>query len=418
MSTLRNRLIAVLAAAATLIAFASCEGEESDKGWENIPVNLISSSSDKATFLVNGVEGGGSAAVMPQDGKVAKLTMMELIPGYSEVNMTVTLKKEDDNHWSFGGKTRLSEPPSIAATVRSDMVIGVYDLTVSGKISSDGELEINADTEVTDFASGNLTGSWNIVRKCKAIGGKGPLHLTWKAGANTGVVALSTVVNTAGAVALADKLDQITFCQNGNVTARYYEDEDEDFDLKKLLELRPGLEGDSFTFNASHSEWEESPAENLVFWYTREDKLFIVPNLSDLNEGEGGSSSSNLDPSAILNALAALGGYGVDLNALNEVLSEIMKKGLAFGYTLEDGSLCIYVDKEMCDKVITPLLPLLPLLDKVVEELAKSDDPEVLQKLATVKAVFELLGISKPSDFENIWNSTTEFKIELNFQKA
>lgn len=405
-----------MAAVATLIAFASCEGEKSDKGWENIPVNLISSLSEKATFLVNGVESSGSAAVMPQDGKVAKLTMMELIPGYSEVNMTVTLKKEDDTHWSFGGNTRLSEPPSIAATVRSDMVIGIYDLTVSGKISSDGELEINAETEVTDFASGGLTGSWDIVRKCKMIGGKGPLHLTWKAG-SLGLDAVCTLVNTAGAVAVADKLDQITFCQNGNITVRRYEsDSEESVNLKDLLELRPGIEGDSFTFNASHTEWEETPAANLAFWYTRNGVLYVVPNLSALNEDD--SSSSDFNPSNILNVLASLGSHGVDLNALNEVLTEIMKKGLAFGYTLEDGSLCIYIDKEMCDKVITPLLPLLPLLDTLVEEVAKSDDPEVLQKLATAKAIFELLGISKPSDFGTLWNNTTEFKVELNFQKA
>ena len=418
MNTLKNRLLAALLAAASLVGFVSCDGENSDEGWKNIPMELISSASGKATFYVNDIKTEGSAAVMPQDGKEAKLAMMELIPGYSEVNMTVTLKRDDDNHWSFSGKTRLSEPPSIAATVRSNMIVGIYDLTVSGKISSEGEIEINAATEITDFASGGLTGSWNIVRKCKMIGGKGPLHLTWKAG-NLGLDAVCTLANTAGAVAVADELDQITFCQNGNITARIYEsDSDEDVNLKDLLELRPGIDGDSFTFNASHTEWEETPAANLAFWYTRGETLYVVPNISALNEDESGSPSSDFDPSEILNVLASLGSYGVDLKALNDVVSEIMTRGLAFGYSLENNALSLYLDKVMCDKFVTPLLPLLPLFDQIMEQLATSEDPEELQKLATIKAVFALLGIEKPSDLGTLWNNTTEFRIELNFQKA
>lgn len=416
MNTLKDKLLAALLAAASLVGFVSCDGEKADEGWENIPMDLISSTSGKATFYVNDIKTEGSAAVMPQDGKEAKLAMMELIPGYSEVNMAVTLKRDDDTHWSFSGKTRLSAPPSIAATVRSNMIVGIYDLTVSGKISSEGEIEINAATEVTDFASGGLTGGWDIVRKCKMIGGRGPLHLTWKAG-NLGLDAVCTLVNTAGAVAVADKLDQITFCQNGNITVRCYES-DEDVDFKDLLELRPGIDGDSFTFNASHTEWEETPAANLAFWYTRGGILYVVPNISALNEDESGSPSTGIDPSDILEGLAALGSYGVDLKALNEVLTEIMTKGLAFGYSLDNNVLSLYLDKAMCDKFVTPLLPLLPLLDQVMEELAKSEDPAVLQKLATIKAVFGLLGIEKPSDLGTLWNNTTEFRIELNFQKA
>lgn len=417
MSILKDKFLAALIAAASLVGFASCDGEKADDGWESIPVDLISSTSGKATFYVNDVKSDGSASVLPQSGKEAKLTMIGLIPGYSDLNMIVSLVKDNETHWSFSGKTRLSEPPSIAATLRSDMVVGVYDLTVSGKISSDGEIEINAATEVTDFAAGNLTGSWNIVRKCKVLGGKGPLHLTWKAG-NLGLDAACTLVNTAGAVAVADKLDQLTFCANGNITARVYENDDEEVNLKDILALRPGLEGDSFTFNASHTEWEETPAANLAFWYVKDNLLYVVPNISALNEDEGGSSSSDLDLTKIFSARSALGSYGVDLTALNAALSEILTKGLAFGFDLEGNGLSIYLDKGMCDKFVTPLLPLLPVLDQIVEELAKSDDPEVLQKLATVKAVFELLGISKPSDLGTIWNNTTEFRIELNFQKA
>ncbi len=414
---MKNKLLTLLTVASSMVALSSCNGEKTDGGWKDIPEDLISSTSGKASFYVNDVKSSGSAALMPQNDKEAKLTLMGMIPGYSDVNMIVSLKKEDETHWSFAGETNLAEPPSIAATVRSEMMSVIYRLTANGRISTDGEIEIKANTEVSDMASAGLTGSWNIVRKCKMIGGKGPVHLAWKAGDNLGVGTVCTLVNTAGGVAVADKIDQITLNANGNITIRYYED-DEDVDIKQLLALRPGVDGDSFTFNASHNEWEESPMANLAFWYAWGDCLYIVPNISALNEDDGeGDTTESYDPSEILNALAALGGYGVDLDALNSALSEIMKKGLAFRFTNENGVLYLFVDKDMCDRFITPLLPLLPVLDKLLEELATSGDQESLQKLAAVKAIFELVGISKPSDFDAIWKATTEFKLELNFQK-
>lgn len=416
MSTMKNKLLTLLAVASSMIAFSSCNGDKADDGWKDIPEGLISSTSGKASFFVNEVKSAGSAALMPQNDKEGKLTLMGVIPGYSDVNMMVSIKRDDETHWSFSGETNLSEPPSIAATVRSEMMSVIYTLTVTGRISTEGEIEINAATAVSDMASAGLTGSWNIVRKCKIIGGNGPVHLTWKAGTNLGVGTVCSLVNTAGGVVIADKLDQITFNANGNVTIRYYED-DKDVDIKELLALRPGVDGDSFTFNASHTEWEDSPMANLAFWYALGDRLYIVPNISALNEDDG-TQTGGYDPSEILNALAALEAYGVDLKALNEALSEIMTKGLAFRFTNENDTLCLYVDKEMCDKFITPLLPLLPMLDQLLESLATSGDQETLKKLATVKAIFELVGISKPSDFDAIWKATTEFKFELNFQKS
>ena len=416
MSTMKNKLLTLLAVAFSMIAFSSCNDDKADDGWKDIPEGLISSTSGKASFFVNEVKSAGSAALMPQNDKEGKLTLMGMIPGYSDVNMMVSIKRDDETHWSFSGETNLSEPPSIAATVRSEMMSVIYTLTLNGRISKEGEIEINAATEVSDMASAGLTGSWNIVRKCKIIGGNGPVHLTWKAGTNLGVGTVCSLVNTAGGVVIADKLDQITFNANGNVTIRYYED-DKDVDIKKLLALRPGVDGDSFTFNASHTEWEDSPMANLVFWYALGERLYIVPNISALNEDDG-TQTGGYDPSEILNSLTALEAYGVDLKALNEALSEIMTKGLAFKFTNENDALCLYVDKEMCDKFITPLLPLLPVLDQLLESLATSGDQETLKKLATVKAIFELVGISKPSDFDAIWKATTEFKLELNFQKA
>ena len=126
---MKNRLLILMAVAASMFAFASCNGDKADDGWKDIPEGLISSTNGKASFYVNEVKSAGSAALVPQNDKEGKLTLMGMIPGYSDVNMMVSLKRDDETHWSFSGETNLSEPPSIAATVRSEMKSSIYKVT-------------------------------------------------------------------------------------------------------------------------------------------------------------------------------------------------------------------------------------------------------------------------------------------------
>lgn len=68
--------------------------------------------------------------------------------------------------------------------------------------------------------------------------------------------------------------------------------------------------------------------------------------------------------------------------------------------------------------MIDALLPVLPTLDAVLEQLAQSQDPEDIKTLQTIKKIMDQIGLQKPSDLDLVWKATTEFEIAYNFAKA
>ena len=96
----------------------------------------------------------------------------------------------------------------------------------------------------------------------------------------------------------------------------------------------------------------------------------------------------------------------------------MLTRGIEYKYTVNGQNLKIYVDKELCAPVIDALLPVLPTLDAVLEQLAQSHDPEDFKTLQTIKKIMDQIGLQKPSDLDLVWKATTEFEIAYNFAKA
>ena len=94
------------------------------------------------------------------------------------------------------------------------------------------------------------------------------------------------------------------------------------------------------------------------------------------------------------------------------------RNGIEYKYAVNGQNLKIYVDKELCAPVIDALLPVLPTLDAVLEQLAQSHDPEDIKTLQTIKEIMDQIGLQKPSDLDLVWKATTEFEIAYNFAKA
>lgn len=76
----------------------------------------------------------------------------------------------------------------------------------------------------------------------------------------------------------------------------------------------------------------------------------------------------------------------------------------------------LYAHKEMCRPIIEALLPALPKLDEMIDELiAKNPEDQEIQKLPMLVA---MPGIKNFAALEPIWkNSTNQFEISLNLEK-
>ncbi len=121
-----------------------------------------------------------------------------------------------------------------------------------------------------------------------------------------------------------------------------------------------------------------------------------------------------------MKSLGSLKDLGVDITILLPQIQEMMKYGLRFKYSEEDGSLELYADKEMCDPVVNAFLPALPNLDKVLAEMESNPDLSAEEKaeLLVLKQVMKALGFEKPSDFVPLWQNTRTFRISINLVKA
>ena len=221
---------------------------------------------------------------------------------------------------------------------------------------------------------------------------------------------------------VAETLDQVIFDGSGNIMAKYYEDLDLGDDpmatIKALVgEIKPDLKG-NVTFKAHHNDWTISPKANLAFWYASDNSLFVVPDVSAIANAENPTDSKadmqGIDDSSIKEIIKTLRKYGVDVDAVNAELTKILSRGVELKYSLDGGNLKVYVDKDLCDPMVTALIPALSVLDTLFEQLSQSNDPEDQKTVAKIKLIMDILGLEKPSDLGTLWKATTEFEFALN----
>lgn len=419
----------MMALIASILATTACQKDKTDDTWRQIPVDQITAESGKAVITVNEIpDTDGTVQLVADNKDDATLNLTGIVPGYAEIQIGVDLQKKTDDTFGFKGSTILSTPPSIAATLRSTDDNPCYAVSAEGTITLDGVINVAVTTEVQGSYSVSLTGTWDLVRQCKVdltlSPVNGPIQVTWKAAgaAGTAVSAILPTVNMIACQLMAETLDQVTFDGTGNIMAKYYKDlelgDDPMTTIKALLgDIKPDLKG-NVTFKAHHSDWTTSPKANLAFWYAYDNSLFVVPNVSAISKAVNSTDTKadmeGIDLSSILEILSKLKEYGVDVNALNTELQKILSKGIELKYSLDGGNLKIYVDKDLCDPVISALIPALSVLDTLLEQLSQSTDPDDQKTVAEIKLIMGILGLEKPSDLGTLWKATTEFEIALN----
>ena len=429
---MKTRFFGAMALAMAIFAMTACQKDKADDTWKQLPLEQISVESGNAKISVNEVSCTYGNVQMVADGEDSgTLTLIGIVPGYADLKVNVDLAKKSDDSFAFKGTTIVSTPPSIAATLRSTGGYPCYAVDVDGSITLEGVVNVSVATRVQgDVAS--LTGIWNIVRKCKYIEDAGPdpadrtpVQITWKMAEGVGesLKPFISLANLLGSSILAEVFDQVTFDETGNILARYWPDLEVGEDPAGILSFVPEPKDGYYDFTTKkHAEWLESPKANLAFWYATGNSLYVVPNVAaimdaaDAETVRSDSDASGIDISSIKEILAQLKVFGVDVDALNAELEKILLRGVELKYSVsaDRESLRIYVDKALCDPIVEALLPVLPTLDTLLEQLVQ-DGNETAQ---TIISILPILGLEKPSDIAALWKATTMFEIALNFTKA
>lgn len=418
---------------ALLGVFASCNKDsKSDENWKDIPSNQFTAESGKAEISVNSIPVSiGNVKLTASSATEGVLQMNNVIPCASSVAVNVNLKNAGDSKWTFSGEGNIYNM-TVMSLFSADKT-PIYTVSVEGEIDGNEKISVKAATKVV--AKGGMEGDWNLLREAApdkdGVPVVTPLQITWTASGDYAVSAamMGKMLSIFGSVQLADQLDRLSFTEDGNVTARYWESDEDSGnsgipDMKEfdgIIKSLVGPDGKYHFVPTTHTEWIDLPPANLAFWYANGGNLFVLPNLSVLSEMEGAQADAFVTRAADLSGLSELleelQKLGVDPKEILPVIKNFMANGLVMKYVVTDNSLQLFMDKELCDPIVKPLLPLLDQLDKKLEDMAKNPDiteeqKAELQKLQTLMGVF---GLTKPSDLKAVWANTTEFAIAMNF---
>lgn len=427
---MKKNLLYVLAFMASVTFFTGCSDDD-DNSWKEIPSTEIKG--ENATLTVNGQSVTGSVQLQAKNGEQGVLKLNNIVNGYDNVDIDVALVKQPDESFNFSGETTLSN--TATKTPANDLSV-TTTINVSGNITMLGKVTVEVSTEMT----GGLVGTWilpdtAIMDKDVKYILTSPVLINWPAAdqdPNSELKSgeqLARVAGLVGPFALIEVLNQVTFNSNGNITAKYYPTivlgEGEDIQSWMMGKIFGG----EMKFVPSSRQWLDSPA-NLASWYIKEDKLYVIPNLSEILKQISKDNNGNSDFSAIFAMLETLKEtddatlkemvvglgekYGLDLSKLEAAqIKEVLgwlTTGIPLKYKAVDGLLYIYVDKAM----VTPFMPVIfSLLPKLQAEFDKLAVENPMMGLLPV-----FLGVEKFTDFETIWKTNTNvFELGIMLKK-
>lgn len=372
------------------------------------------------TLTFNGDSTSGSVQLTAGDGATyGTLLLTDVLPGYAEVSMDVTLSERTDGSFDITGEKGLTTAPSMISRADAESVI--FNISVSGNVTPEGKATVNLTSALSTEAQGRLAGTWDLLTQLGAYDEGGalttaPLWVTWSAKDTQqgNAELLATTLRTFGSSLLYQVLHSVTFSTDGNITAQYWSG-DVDLMTAMFSGIATGEDGNPVMKNLHEKEpWLKSP-KNLAFWYVKGDNLYVVPNimaiLTQVGEDNGSNVSGSLDN--LTGILAALGEYGIKVDALLPLVMQWMETGIPLKYVNSNGELKLYADKEMCRPVVEALLPALPKLDEMIAKLiADNPDDQMIQMLPMLVT---MLQIENFAALEPIWNDNTdEFEISLN----
>ncbi|WP_303216583.1 DUF4925 domain-containing protein [Parabacteroides johnsonii] len=413
-----KKLFALLTMA-VMMTFAACSDSDEEAAWKQLPTEPIPG--DNAMLTVNGGSTTGSVQLTATSTTQGTLFLTNVLPGYAEISMDVTLSGRTDGTFDITGEKGLTTAPSMISRADAESVI--FNISVSGNVTPEGKATVNLISALSTEAQGGLAGTWDLLSEVKLKEDDGamtiaPLWVTWSAldPAQANAEGFARGVGTFGSMPLYQVLHSVTFSTDGNIMAEYWSG---NVDLQTAIFQGTVTDQETLitTFINIHEDepWLESP-RNLAFWYVKGDNLYVVPNITAILAQVGKDSGSsvdtgNLDISALL---SKLGEYDITLTA--ELLSTVtgwLQTGIPLKYVKSNGALKLYVDKEMCSPIIEALLPALPKLDEMIAKLiAENPDDQSIQMLPMFLA---MLQIKNFADLEPIWNNNTdEFEISLN----
>lgn len=398
---MKKNLLFLFTFLCSITLLTGCNDDDKENAWKQLFEKGSYKGETLALTYSNAELSGKTVEVGTGEGKTLVLKLKSIIPSEAEAIIS-GIQVDDLGVFSGSGTTT-----------------GGTSLTCSGSIK-DGILTVAlSDVKMSQSALGGLNGNWALLDTIMRpeddlLVTAAPLHLNWPAIDNQqspNAEYTSFSVSTLGSHLLSEFLNKINFHEDGNITAKYYTKMPFD-ETDAPMWIMTKLIIDN-TINIGHTEWLDSPKNNLAFWYTKNDKVYIILNIEMIMKQVGSKSTAPTGNTSIADILKMLEELGIDITKIDPVvISQVMDwftTGIPLNYTISDkGDLKIFADKKMAEPFMPILISMLPSLQAKLDEIAQSNE--------SIKLLTSLLGVEKLTDFGTIWNNNTasfEFGIEL-----
>lgn len=385
-----------LALCATLaVVAAACSSTDAPTATADQVINL------DATNVVATLN---DAAVQPSAASLNladhTLTLAGVVPGEDLVINVTTTDTPDGLAFEGSGSCTPSINPeanhlaNIVVNVRGTIINGIADIIVRTGAAIEQNRAIVGEWSLLNKVTygGSL---WNMSVK------SAPLMLKWDAAPN-----LELMVSQVGSAMVYQNLKSLKL--NDDATAQFTYCPDMAFDM-----AMPNANGS--LPEPTHNNWVTTD-RNQFFWYVRNDRLCIVPNvykmltdrLAQIADGVPYRSRA-IDRDQIdsiqVQAIEAI-------QWVREFAKQWAAPGLTFKYTLNGDNLSIYWDKPMLDPIMKVDFIFTLLQDKL--DALEAADP---QTAAMLKMLLQFGGMQSVADIQNVWDRTNEFQLSLNFSR-
>lgn len=421
--------------------FTACSDDDNGSNWKKLPSQEISAGN--LTLTTNAQpQVGASVKLGMIDESNGVLTLTKAVKGIDEIEVNVTVTEQAGGVFEFQGSTSLPVTKAISELISSIAV------NVSGHIIIDGRAKVDITTET----SGALAKKWLVCDKLYTTTSTdvkrrpyAPAKINMFSTYNEGKSAdnLSNIGSGILSAVMVKLLKDVEFRADGNIIADYSQDiniETADI-IKGIMSSLPS------TTNVS---WVTSPAD-YAYWYVKGDRINLILNLSSIiNKVLENQETANTKSSEVLiqlleslrsmkgadikklisGLLESLGGEGIwtklDITKISDADVEKLVGYLLDGFPLKYevteialsddttiDNIFVYLDKEFFDMLMPLVYPLLPELDALIDSL----DIKILGS-PVGRYIRTMLGVQSMTDFENVWQESTDFKIGIDLSSG
>lgn len=429
--------------------------------WKHIPTDVFTG--EGLDLVLNGEQTAiGSMQLVASSNTQAQLTLTDVVTGYPALTIPVELVEHNDGTFEFSAETGLTTPGRATENV-------VFLITVKGKVSREGKISTSVATRLTDSAKGQLAGMWPLSKDLRYMDEDEyetyyypttPMQFVWSAidKNQTNAEQLATLGKTLLSQILSEVISDISFEADGNLTATYYptlitdkaysEEEGEFYDVQTYLDENGMAEYyDATTWwimskllmeqniNVYPRQWKNSP-KNLISWYVENDQIYLLPNLPQIL-ARVAADGAQFDPQAILEIVHSIsaatdeelkellavagqlidpeGKLGIDLTTIDIALIRqvlgFLETGVPLKYSVENGTLKLFIDKAMAAPFMEVILKFMPVIDKLLADMAAEN--------SMIGMVTMMLGVEKFEDYQTVWaQNTQDFMLGLCFKQG